>query len=137
MLPLPVTVCTVAIFALMLTGLSLFVSLRRRDLGIATGDGDDRILRRRIRAHGNFIENAPLCTLLVLALEAVLATSDIIWVVAIILIAARIMHAIGTLNWSSKRLIPPAMVMQHATMVICGVWLLVQTFGNLTMAAGM
>jgi len=132
MLPLPVTICITAIFAVMLTALSLLVSLRRRDLNLAIGDGDDHILRRRIRAHGNFTENAPLCVLLVLSIEAVLATSNTIWIVAIILIVARILHAIGTLNRSNRRFIAPAMVMQHLTLLICGIWLLVQTFSNLT-----
>jgi len=116
----------------MLTALSVLVSLRRCDLNLAVGAGDAHVLRRRIRAHGNFIENAPLCVLLVLSIEAVLATSNTIWIVAIILIVARILHAIGTLKRSNRRFIAPAMVMQHLTFLICGIWLLVQTFGNLT-----
>ncbi|WP_245960855.1 MAPEG family protein [Thalassospira indica] len=124
-----------AIFVLMLTVLSLNVSLRRAKLKVLIGDGDDTTLRRRIRAHGNFVENAPLCILLVLAIEAILATSGIIWIVAAILIASRLLHAIGTLG-QSTRFIVPAMVMQHATLVICGLWLLIQSLGNLS-AAGM
>ncbi|MBC05928.1 MAPEG family protein [Thalassospira sp.] len=135
MLPLPVTICITAVFVLMLTGLSLMVSVRRAQVGVLSGDGDDNTLRRRIRAHGNFVENAPLCVLLILAIEAILATSDIIWIVAAILIASRLLHAIGTLK-RSKRIIAPAMVMQHITLAVCGVWLLIQSFGNLS-AAGM
>ncbi|NIZ01247.1 MAPEG family protein [Thalassospira lucentensis] len=131
MLPLPVTICLTALFALMLTALSLFVSLRRRELGLAMGDGDDQILRRRIRAHGNFIENAPMCILLILALEAVLATSDAIWLVALVLFVARVLHAIGTLTRTSS-LIVPGVLMQHLTFVVCGVWLLVQTISRLS-----
>lgn len=119
----------------MLTVLSLMVSIRRAQLNVLSGDGDDNTLRRRIRAHGNFVENAPLCILLILAIEAILATSTIIWIVAAILIASRILHAIGTLT-RSKRIIAPAMVMQHITLAICGVWLLIQSLGNLS-AAGM
>ncbi|WP_417827782.1 MAPEG family protein [Thalassospira sp.] len=130
MLPLPVTICITAIFVLMLTILSLTVSVRRAQLNVPSGDGDDITLRRRIRAHGNFVENAPLCVLLILAIEAILATSDIIWIVAAILITSRILHAIGTLK-RAKRVVAPAMVMQHLTLGICGVWLLIQTFGNL------
>lgn len=133
MLPLPVTICITAVFVLMLTGLSLMVSVRRAQVGVLSGDGDDNTLRRRIRAHGNFVENAPLCVLLILAIEAILATSDIIWIVAAILIASRLLHAIGTLK-RSKRIIAPAMVMQHITLAICGVWLLIQSFGNLSTA---
>lgn len=135
MLPLPVTICMTAIFVLMLTVLSVTVSVRRAQLQVRIGDGDDNSLRRRIRAHGNFVENAPLCILLVLAIEAILATSTIIWIVAAILIASRILHAIGTLT-RSKRIIPLAMLMQHITLVICGIWLLIQSIGNLS-AAGM
>ncbi|KZD00363.1 MULTISPECIES: MAPEG family protein [unclassified Thalassospira] len=135
MLPLPVTIFITAVFVLMLTVLSLMVSIRRAQLNVLSGDGDDNTLRRRIRAHGNFVENAPLCILLILAIEAILATSTIIWVVAAILIASRILHAIGTLT-RSKRIIAPAMVMQHITLAICGVWLLIQSLGNLS-AAGM
>ncbi|BDW88183.1 MAG: MAPEG family protein [Thalassospira sp.] len=135
MLPLPVTIFITAVFVLMLTVLSLMVSIRRAQLNVLSGDGDDNTLRRRIRAHGNFVENAPLCILLILAIEAILATSTIIWIVAAILIASRILHAIGTLT-RSKRIIAPAMVMQHITLAICGVWLLIQSLGNLS-AAGM
>lgn len=130
MLPLPVTICLTALFALMLTALSLNVSLRRRELRVALGDGDDLVLRRRIRAHGNFIENAPMCILLVLALEAVLATSTTIWLVAAILFIARALHAIGTLARSNKSLIAPAVLMQHLTFIVVGVWLLVQALSN-------
>ncbi|NIY76941.1 hypothetical protein HED22_14905 [Thalassospira sp. HF15] len=131
MLPLPVTVCMTAVFVLMLTALSLMVSVRRFQLNVISGDGDDMTLRRRIRAHGNFIENAPLCVLLVLAIEAVLATSTMIWVVALILMASRLLHVFGTLT-RTKQIIAPAMVMQHITLAICGVWLLIQTFGNMS-----
>lgn len=134
MLPLPVTVFTVAIFAIMLSGLSLAVSLRRRELNLAIGDGDDRILRRRIRTHGNFTENAPLSALVVLAVETLLASSDMVWVVAGLLIGARVLHVLGTFQRMNKRIVAPAMVIQHTTMVICGIWLLVQTFENLTAA---
>ncbi|MEQ9345596.1 MAG: MAPEG family protein [Thalassospira sp.] len=130
MLPIPVTICTIAVFAIMLTGLSLAVSFRRRDLNLAIGDGDDRILRRRIRTHGNFIENAPLCALVVLALESLLATSGMVALVAGLLIGARILHVLGTFQRMRKHLVAPAMIIQHLTLLITAVWLLIQTFGN-------
>ncbi|WP_033068797.1 MAPEG family protein [Thalassospira australica] len=134
MLPLPVTIFTTGVFALMLTTLDLLVSLRRRDLKLLMGDGDDMSLRRRIRAHGNFIENAPMIILLVLALEAVLATSNLVWPVAVILIISRLLHAIGAIS-GNPRLIFPAMLSQHAIFVICGIWLLIQTLSLLAQAA--
>ncbi|MCC9623968.1 MAPEG family protein [Thalassospira sp. MA62] len=135
MLPLPVTICITAIFALMLTGLSVLVSLRRKDLKVLSGDGDDAILHRRMRAHGNFIENAPLAILLVLALEAVLATSETIWLVALVLIISRLLHAIGTLRIAPSAAIVAGMAMQHLTFIVCAIWLLVQTLSNVLQSA--
>ncbi|OSQ32290.1 MAPEG family protein [Thalassospira sp. MCCC 1A03138] len=126
MLPIPLTVFVTGIFALMLIALSLNVSLRRRDLKLARGDGGDEALQRRVRAHGNFIENAPFCIFVVLALEAVLATSGIIWLVAGAFIIARILHAWGTLS-ASLALIAPAMLIQHAVMFCAAIWLLIQS----------
>ena len=126
MLPIPVTVCLTGIFALMLIALSLNVSLRRRDLKLALGDGGDKALLRRIRAHGNFAENAPFCILVVLALEAVLATSGIIWLIAAAFVIARILHALGTLT-GTLALIAPAMVIQHVVLGCAAIWLLIQS----------
>ena len=46
----------VGLFGLLLIVLSLRVSFVRRDSRIAHGDGDNEILYRRIRLHGNFVE---------------------------------------------------------------------------------
>ena len=58
--PLPITSILVGVCALLMVLLSLPVSLRRRKLKAARGDADDRLLGNLIRAHGNFIEYAPL-----------------------------------------------------------------------------
>ncbi len=127
MLPIPVTICLTGIFALMLVALSLNVSLRRRDLRLALGDGGDQALIRRIRAHGNFVETAPFCILIVLALEGVLASSTIIWLVAGLFVLARCFHAYGTLGGGTQRVILSAMLIQHGTMILSAIWLLFQT----------
>ncbi|OSQ47470.1 MAPEG family protein [Thalassospira alkalitolerans] len=127
MLAIPVTVCLTGVFALMLIVLSLNVSFRRRDLQVALGDANDPALRRRMRAHGNFIENAPFCILVVLGLEAVLANSTWIWPVAAAFVIARVLHAIGTLKGSGPALIAPAMVIQHGVMACAAIWLLIQS----------
>ena len=59
-MPLPITALPAGVFALLMVPLSLQVSMRRAQLGgMAFGDGGDDVLRRRIRAHGNFIEYVP------------------------------------------------------------------------------
>jgi len=57
---LPITSLVAGVFALLLVSLSVQVSLRRAKMNTVFGDAGDKTLRRRIRAHGNFIEYAPL-----------------------------------------------------------------------------
>lgn len=90
---------TAALYAgllgLMLIALSMSVSMARRSVRASIGDGGDEILRRRIRAHGNFAEFVPL-TVLLLALSEHLGLGTLfIHILGLILLAARIAHAYG------------------------------------------
>ncbi|OKH89108.1 MAPEG family protein [Thalassospira sp. TSL5-1] len=125
MLYIPATTFLTGIFALMLVILSLNVSLRRRELRVALGDADDSILRRRMRAHGNFIEYAPMMVLLCAALEITgYATSPVIWGLVAAFIIARLFHALGVLHLPGGSQ-PIGMVLQHITMIVGAVMLLV------------
>jgi uncharacterized membrane protein YecN with MAPEG domain len=126
--PIPATLFLTGVFALMLVVLSMAVSLRRRDLRLAMGDGGDETLKRRIRAHGNFIESAPMMVLIVLGLEITHAVPGLfVWIFVAAFVLARALHALS----SSAR--PPAMLIQHAAMVIGGILLIVQAFNILTL----
>lgn len=60
-MPAPtITMAYAGLLALMFVALSARVIVRRRSAHAALGDGDDNDLSRRIRAHGNFAEYAPL-----------------------------------------------------------------------------
>ncbi|OYU48668.1 MAG: hypothetical protein CFE31_09465 [Rhizobiales bacterium PAR1] len=67
----------------------------RRSQKIGLGDGEDKILRRRIRAHGNFSEYAPLLIGLLLALSMVGAREWAIHLVGLTGLVGRVLHAIG------------------------------------------
>ena len=58
----------------MMVLLSFQVSLRRAKLNVTHGDANDETLRRRVRAHGNFVEYAPLAVV-VLGLMEIAPTS--------------------------------------------------------------
>ena len=49
-----------ALLGLFFVGLSIHVIRGRRRLRIALADGNQEEMKRRIRAHGNFAEYAPL-----------------------------------------------------------------------------
>jgi len=84
-----------ALAALLVVVLSIRVVLRRASQRIGLGDGDDRELRKRIRAQANTIEYLPLALLLLGCLELNQAQPVILHTCGIVLIAARIAHGIG------------------------------------------
>lgn len=92
---LPITSTLTAIFALALVALSVPVTLRRVKVGDMVGDSTDAVLRRRIRAQGNFIEYVPLG---VIGLGLVEAQGAPVWLVLSIggvLAGGRLLHAVG------------------------------------------
>jgi uncharacterized membrane protein YecN with MAPEG domain len=85
----------VGLFGLLLIFLSMRVSLVRRDARVSLGDGENEILRRRIRAHGNFAEFVPIALLLLALAEHTGMGALFIHIFGIVLLAARIAHAYG------------------------------------------
>ena len=66
----PVTALYAALLALLLLLLARSTILRRQTARILLGDGADEPLQRRIRAHANFAEYAPLGLILLALCEA-------------------------------------------------------------------
>jgi uncharacterized membrane protein YecN with MAPEG domain len=91
----------VALSTLLVLLLAGRVSTGRGTAKVGIGDGGNPELFRRIRAHANAIENLPLALLLLLMLE--LNQTQVLWlhVFGCVLIAGRILHAIG-MSVSSK-----------------------------------
>lgn len=118
-----------AVFALMIAGLGLAVSARRVALGgVSFGDADDKVLRTRIRRHGNFAEYAPLALLTVLGLGLAGLPAWLGWGVAVVFLAARLGHA-WTLGHDGRTpLRAAAMLLQHlafAVAALATLWSLV------------
>jgi uncharacterized membrane protein YecN with MAPEG domain len=94
---LPITSLFAAAFAVALVALSFPISLRRLKVRDMVGESSDEVLRRRIRAQGNFIEYVPLG---VVTLGLVEAHAAPVWIVAAIgttLVLGRVLHAVGML----------------------------------------
>ena len=84
-----------AILALLFVALSVRVILVRRRLRVAIGHGDQPSLERATRVHANFAEYVPIALLLIHFLETIVASRVWIHILALILIAGRIAHAVG------------------------------------------
>ena len=62
---------------------------------INLGDGGDELMLSRIRAHGNFTENAPLALLGLIALAMLQASPIILHIFGAAFLIGRILHAMG------------------------------------------
>jgi uncharacterized protein len=62
---------------------------------VSIGDGGSEIVIRRMRAHANFIESAPIVLVLIAALELTGGTSTWLWTVGIAYTIGRLLHPLG------------------------------------------
>jgi uncharacterized membrane protein YecN with MAPEG domain len=104
-LPL-ITAVVAAVLGLLGALLTANVIINRVRTGINAGDGDAATLAQAIRAHGNFVEQAPLTLILLAIAEAIAVRPLIVGIVGALLIAARLASAYGlnrSLGASSAR----------------------------------
>jgi uncharacterized protein len=124
MMSLHVTLLIAGLFALMMVPLSLQISIRRLKVRTVFGDDGDKTLRRRIRAHGNFIEYAPMALIVLGLVEVQSESSLFVWTLGIAFLFSRVIHAIGMLYTSTPALRAIGMTVQHIAFLISGVWLI-------------
>lgn len=93
-LGLDVAFTFIAVCAASLVFMTMAVGLSRRSAGVLRGDGGDRELFKRIRIHGNFIENAPLMALVILAAEMLGIADPWLWAAVASFFAGRVYHFI-------------------------------------------
>lgn len=91
----PITSIYAALCGLLLLWLSWRVVEVRRREKIGLGHGDNRLLERRVRVHGNFVEHVPFALLLLALAEAGGAAPSALHVAGATLVLARVLHAWG------------------------------------------
>ena len=92
---LPITLTIAAAAALLHVWLSVRVSRLRWRHGVSIGDDGNRAVLTRMRAHGNFAENAPIFLILLGLVEHAIGSELWLWGVAVAFILARLLHAFG------------------------------------------
>jgi hypothetical protein len=75
--------------------------VQQRGHGVSLGHGDDQVLLRRIRGHGNFAEYVPLLLVLIGMLELGGLQKWAVHALGATLLAARLLHGIA-LSFSEK-----------------------------------
>lgn len=94
----PITSLYAALLGLLLILLSDLVSRTRRKSRVSMGTGDDPMLERTMRAHGNFVEYVPFGLILLLLLEVSAAASWALHLFGLMLLLGRALHAYGMLR---------------------------------------
>ena len=84
-----------AILGFIYVFLSIRVIRNRRTQSVAIGDGNNNVLSRAIRVHGNFSEYVPFVLVLLFLLETQVQSTPMIHFFGISFIAGRLIHAYG------------------------------------------
>jgi uncharacterized protein len=87
-----ITAWTALILGSLMTCLTLRVAFHRRAKGIVLGDDGDRVILKKIRGHGNAVEQIPLA-LILLGFVEYLQGPTYALVIAAVLVTGRFMHA--------------------------------------------
>jgi uncharacterized membrane protein YecN with MAPEG domain len=95
---LPVTTAYAALLGLLLIVLSDLVSRSRKKSRVSMGHGDDPMLERTMRAHGNFVEYVPLGLILLLVMEVGGAEAWVLHLFGLMLLGGRLLHALGMIR---------------------------------------
>jgi uncharacterized membrane protein YecN with MAPEG domain len=105
--------------------LSLRVSKRRISAKVTSGDGDDKALFKRIRVQANCAEYAPIGLLLLAMAELQGAPVWVVHLLGLMLLAGRIMHAVGF--GSTPQIVP----LRRIGMMITYLMLLLASLANI------
>ena len=86
---------TATILAFLQVFLGALVGLKRFTTKTGIGDGGSESLARKIRVHGNLIENAPIFLILLVLLELTGISKTTVAIIATVFVLGRIAHAYG------------------------------------------
>ena len=86
---------TAALLTIIQIGLMFSVIKMRGDAGVVIGSGGNEGLERRIRAHGNFIENVPTFLVCLMLIELMVGSTLLVALLGGVVLVARLAHAIA------------------------------------------
>ena len=89
-----ITLLFACLHVLLMLGLAVPIARHRHAHKIGLGDGGDKLLARKIRVHGNFVEYVPFALLLLALLELCGLAVAAVWGFGGLLLA-RLLHAAG------------------------------------------
>lgn len=131
MTPLPVTLLAAAAAAFLNTWLGWRIATLRAALKVSVGDGGEDALLRRMRAQANFIENAPIFLILLVALELSGGNRWLLASAAAAFLLARVAHGVGMDGGAVARWRAVGMMTQTLALAVLAVYAIVCALGCL------
>ena len=123
-----ITLTTAALCGIIFFVLTMRVSQVRIKSKVSLGDGGDHALLTRIRAHANFAEFVPLCLILMGLIETYAERSAYLGALGLVLVLARIAHAIGMGMSSPNALRVAGAAGTSVVLAVLSIWALVISF---------
>lgn len=105
---LPITLTMAAAAALLNVWLAIRVGQVRTRHKVSIGDGGNEAVTARMRAHANFVEYTPFVLILLALIELARGSATWLWVVAVVYLIGRVLHALGMDGLKSGRAIGTA-----------------------------
>jgi uncharacterized protein len=134
---LQTTLTIAAAAALLHIWLSVRVGQVRRAARISIGAGGHEGLERRMRAHANFAENAPIFLILLFLLELGRAAPLLLWAAGILFILARILHAFGMDAKGVSKLRMIGISLSWVLLLALAVWAIVLSYQSPGLRGGL
>ena len=83
---------------------------------------------RRMRAHANYAENAPIFLVLLVLLELAVVRDEFLWAATIIFFLARILHAFGMDSGKLSKLRIVGVLGSWGVLLALGAWAITLTY---------
>jgi uncharacterized protein len=125
---LPITLTISAAAALINLWLMIRCGQARTSLKVSIGDGGNDFLVRRMRAHSNFIESAPIVLILIAALEMTSGTSNWLWAIGIAFIVGRLAHPFGMDGGALEKARMAGTLLTFLTLIVLAVMALLAAY---------
>lgn len=98
-MPVPALPAVSLLFAAALGLVNVWLAIRasaaRIQRNVMVGDGDDPVLRARMRAHANFTEYVPSALILMTLIELMGGRGTALWAIGSLLVVGRVLHPFG------------------------------------------
>ena len=95
MMTLSLTGFYASLLGILYIGLTINIIRLRRKFQVGIGDGDNRVLAKAIRVHGNFAEYTPIALILLASYELNGGSVMMLHALGATLVVGRVLHAIG------------------------------------------